>query len=159
MEPEQHVHFDESEDDVKSNDIVVRVRGRRGVEVQLGFLQLNRIYEVTVLLPNAVFAPEAVEYVQKDTTVPNLNCRVVTLRDTPSNNVTLKLRYVARKERLAREKIVLTRGVAEEEVKVEVVARVLGKGKGTPMVRDGIVCVGMEEELDDTEASDWQGFD
>ena len=43
---------------------------------------------------------------------------------------------------------------------LEVVARVLGKGKGTPMLRDGVKCVQTLSNLDtDTEASDWQGFD
>ena len=42
---------------------------------------------------------------------------------------------------------------------LEVVARVLGKGKGTPMLRDGVKCVETLRHLDtDTEASDWQGF-
>ena len=42
---------------------------------------------------------------------------------------------------------------------LEVVARVLGKGKGTPMLRDGVKCVETLSNLDtDTEASDWQGF-
>ena len=34
----------------------------------------------------------------------------------------------------------------------------LGKGKGTPMLRDGITCTGVEVD-EDSEASDWQGFD
>ena len=42
---------------------------------------------------------------------------------------------------------------------MEVVARVLGKGKGTPLLRDGVKCVVTLSHLDtDTEASDWQGF-
>ena len=42
---------------------------------------------------------------------------------------------------------------------LEVVARVLGKGKGTPLLRDGVKCVETLSHLDtDTEASDWQGF-
>ena len=32
-----------------------------------------------------------------------------------------------------------------------------GKGKGTPMLRDNIKCVGVEAD-DESEASDWQGF-
>ena len=44
-------------------------------------------------------------------------------------------------------------------LELEVVARVLGKGKGTPMLRDGVKSVETMRHLDtDTEASDWQGF-
>ena len=45
-------------------------------------------------------------------------------------------------------------------VKIEVVARVLGKGKGTPMLRSGIKSIDTIRDIDtETEASDWQGFD
>ena len=33
----------------------------------------------------------------------------------------------------------------------------LGKGKGTPLLKAGIRCIGLEPE-DDSEQSDWQGF-
>ena len=74
------------------------------------------------------------------------------------------------KEKLVREKLVVG-GEGVEAVKLEVsemevgdvvqvVARVLGKGKGTPMLREGLRCVELLPDPDaDTEASDWQGFD
>ena len=34
----------------------------------------------------------------------------------------------------------------------------LGKGKGTPALRRGIHCIGVEVD-DESEQSDWQGFD
>jgi hypothetical protein len=34
----------------------------------------------------------------------------------------------------------------------------LGKGQGTPMLKDGIHLVGVELD-EESEASDWQGFD
>lgn len=34
----------------------------------------------------------------------------------------------------------------------------LGKGKGTPLLKNGIKCIGVEVD-DESEASDWQGFD
>ena len=61
------------------------------------------------------------------------------------------------KEKLVREKISLN--CENCPLKIEMVARVLGKGKGTPMLRDGIKCVEVLNDLDtETEASDWQGF-
>jgi hypothetical protein len=34
----------------------------------------------------------------------------------------------------------------------------LGKGQGTPMLKDGIHLIGVEID-EESEASDWQGFD
>jgi hypothetical protein len=34
----------------------------------------------------------------------------------------------------------------------------IGRGKGTPLLRNGIKCIGVELD-DESEASDWQGFD
>ena len=64
------------------------------------------------------------------------------------------------KEKLVREKISLNcENCQRHQLKIEMVARVLGKGKGTPTLRDGIKCLEVLKDLDtDTEASDWQGF-
>ena len=35
---------------------------------------------------------------------------------------------------------------------------ILGKGQGTPMLKDGIHCIGVQVD-EESEASDWQGFD
>ena len=74
----------------------------------------------------------------------------------------LSLRFSAVKEKLTREKLSLVDSDSSDgglRVDMELVARVLGKGKGTPMLRDGIRCIGTLAQLDsETEASDWQGF-
>lgn len=36
---------------------------------------------------------------------------------------------------------------------------VLGRGKGTPMLREGVTCIGVERVEDESEYSDWQGFE
>ena len=74
-----------------------------------------------------------------------------------SSSVSMRFYFKAVKEKLVREKITLN--CEDSELKIEMVARVLGKGKGTPMLRDGIKCVEVLQDLDtETEASDWQGF-
>ena len=74
-----------------------------------------------------------------------------------SSSVSMRFYFKAVKEKLVREKITLN--CEDWELKIEMVARVLGKGKGTPMLRDGIKCVEVLQDLDtETEASDWQGF-
>lgn len=73
------------------------------------------------------------------------------------SSVSMRFYFKAVKEKLVREKITLN--CEDRELKIEMVARVLGKGKGTPMLRDGIKCVEVLQDLDtETEASDWQGF-
>ena len=76
----------------------------------------------------------------------------------------MKLRFSSIKEKLTREKFRMEMiGDGDENggphLDFEVVARVLGKGKGTPMLRNGIKCLETLTDLDtETEASDWQGF-
>ena len=36
---------------------------------------------------------------------------------------------------------------------------ITGKGQGTPSIRDGIHCIGVDEVDEESETSDWQGFD
>lgn len=57
----------------------------------------------------------------------------------------LKVEYFAHKEKLLREELKLIHlKNSEELLKLVITARVLGKGKGTPMLRNGIHCIGYE---------------
>jgi hypothetical protein len=40
-----------------------------------------------------------------------------------------------------------------------VVHHYIGKGQGTPMLRDGIHCIGVDADDAESELSDWQGFE
>ena len=73
------------------------------------------------------------------------------------DTIEMVIKFKALKEKLVRKKIALRSG--EDKVPLEFVARVLEKGKGTPMLRLGIKCVEVLTDPDETEASDWQGFD
>merc|ERR1711884_219768 len=138
---ELHVHFDENNDGLKSNNAVVRKKGDRKIEVQLGFLQVHHTYEVTVVVDRTFFPTNCVprNLVQKDDPVPNINCRVTGITDCSqaASNVELSLRFSAVKEKLTREKFSLVDSDSSDgglRVDMELVARVLGKGKGTPMI-------------------------
>ena len=73
---ELHVHFDEDNDGLKTNNVVVRKKGDRKIEIQLGklvkiinefygllinawlfvgFLQVHHSYEVTVVVDRTFF--------------------------------------------------------------------------------------------------------
>lgn len=72
----------------------------------------------------------------------------------------LKVELFAFKEKLFKEKLVMKS--CDQPLKIVTLvfnARVLGKGKGTPFLRNGIQCVGVKNDEDDSELSDWQGFE
>ena len=155
-EESHHVHFQESTDGIKNNDIVIKHKGVKKMEIQLGFLQVHHVYEVILNMDKAAFAKDVAGYEQVDEPVPNINCRVVKM-EVIGNTIEMVIKFKAVKEKLVREKIVIN--CDQDEVSFEFVARVLGKGKGTPMLRSGIKCVEVQPDPDETEASDWQGFD
>lgn len=67
----------------------------------------------------------------------------------------IKVEYFAHKEKLLREELKLIRKKdAEELLKLVITARVLGKGKGTPMLRSGVHCLGFEGDDESSEQSD-----
>lgn len=45
----------------------------------------------------------------------------------------------------------------DKKVIIQFNGRVLGKGKGTPSLKQGIKCIAVEREMD-SEISDWPGF-
>lgn len=73
-------------------------------------------------------------------------------------DIILKLELFAYKEKLLKEELRLERCDTKSLLTLVVLARVLGRGKGTPLLRNGIRCIGVELD-DESEASDWQGFD
>ena len=56
-ESSHHVHFDEFGDNLKSNEIFVKSKSDKKIEIQLGFLQVNHVYEVNVIIPRSFFPP------------------------------------------------------------------------------------------------------
>lgn len=70
----------------------------------------------------------------------------------------IKVEYFAHREKLLREELKLINSRNDEELlKLVITARVLGKGKGTPMLRNGIHCLGFEGDEDTSEQSDVPG--
>lgn len=68
------------------------------------------------------------------------------------------IEFFAHKEKLLKEQISLQSSQNPlQTISMVFHARVLGKGKGTPYLKDGVKCIGVEMDEDD-EGSDWQGF-
>ncbi|KAF3824707.1 hypothetical protein GH733_010041 [Mirounga leonina] len=77
----------------------------------------------------------------------------------PRNRYSVKCEYSAHKEGVLKEEMLLAcEGGAGTCVRVTVQARVMDRHHGTPMLLDGVKCVGAELEYD-SEHSDWHGFD
>ena len=55
MAEEHHVHFEESNDGLKTNEIVIKKKSENKIEIQLGFLQVHHMYEVTLIFSGTIF--------------------------------------------------------------------------------------------------------
>jgi hypothetical protein len=70
----------------------------------------------------------------------------------------MDVEFFAHKEKLLKEELKLTaNNDPNDKFKLMFQARVLGRGKGTPMLRNGIHCIGIDAD-DESDASDWHGF-
>ena len=79
------------------------------------------------------------------------------LEDNFKYKITVEL--FAHKEKLLKEHICLHSSQNPSQTLTLVFhARVLGKGKGTPFLKNGIKCIGQEMDEDDDDNSDWPGF-
>ncbi|KAF4523629.1 hypothetical protein B566_EDAN010138 [Ephemera danica] len=158
-DPNHHVQFSASEAGDNfggDNEIIVNGFQQDGdvckLDVHLGFLQVNHRYEVIVRLPNELRASHGIE--QHDTS--SLHCRLVSVTEDATTGATvLTVEFFAQKEKLVKEEMMLS--LPGAVLKVTFHARVLGRGKGTPMLKNGVRCIGMIED-EESEASDWQGF-
>lgn len=146
------VHFSQDTDEMGNTAIVIKekVKGSE-YEAHVGFLQLLHRYEIIVKLP----LKDASEGYQVGD-IPSVYCHAENLQALDDGGLEVSLELLAHKEKLLREKIVLLKPRGGE-LKLTIHARVLGKRKGTPMLRDGIKCINVEQD-DESEASDWQGF-
>ncbi|XP_053560301.1 UPF0687 protein C20orf27 homolog [Bombina bombina] len=146
-----HVHFDE-----KLHDSVVMVcqEDDGNFLVKVGFLKILHKYEISFTLPSVQKLGKFVCAVP----LPNLNLKVTNITSTPEGH-SVKCEYTAHKEGVLKEEIMLANETNDKAViKVVVQARVLDRHHGTPMLLDGVKCVGVELEYD-SEQSDWHGFD
>ncbi|XP_069686174.1 adipose-secreted signaling protein [Periplaneta americana] len=160
-EKEHHrVHFGEEADTFgKDNEIVVQKPDDGKYTAHLGFLQVGHRYSILVTLPkNLCQISESPEWreANKSQNVPNVNCKFLSV-SKGDTGVILKLELFAYKEKLLKEELCLECSDSTL-LTLTLMARVLGRGKGTPLLRNGIKCIGVELE-DESEASDWQGFD
>ncbi|XP_056346393.1 adipose-secreted signaling protein isoform X2 [Oenanthe melanoleuca] len=142
-----HVHFQEQ---LHDSAVMVTEDKDGHFLVKVGFLKILHKYEITFLLPPRL---------GKDICplpVPSPNLRVISVTSLPEGH-SVRCEYTAHKEGVLKEELLLA-GHSPGHVKVTVQARVMDRHHGTPMLLDGVRCVGAELEYD-SEQSDWHGFD
>uniref|UniRef100_A0A1L8DDR1 Adipose-secreted signaling protein n=1 Tax=Nyssomyia neivai TaxID=330878 RepID=A0A1L8DDR1_9DIPT len=163
--PHHHVHFDESairENLEGDNSIVYQKNGEESIMIHLGFLQINHRYLLELQLPvnvsPAFLFGERIAIARDERTLPNVNCKFIEFTGKLNDHYNIQVEFFAHKEKLLREELHLVNiHNFEDKVKLVLSARVLGRGKGTPMLRNGIHCIGVEAD-EESEGSDWQGF-
>uniref|UniRef100_A0A8C5RVY4 Adipose-secreted signaling protein n=1 Tax=Laticauda laticaudata TaxID=8630 RepID=A0A8C5RVY4_LATLA len=124
------------------------------VDIIVGFLKIMHKYEITFVLPfvqvlgtNICPAP-----------LSNLYLKVTDIAPV-SEGYRVRCEYVAHKEGVLHEEMVLcSESNHSASIKVVVQARVMDRHHGTPMLLEGVKCIGAEVEYD-SEQSEWQGFD
>ncbi|KAI1888367.1 hypothetical protein AGOR_G00184320 [Albula goreensis] len=147
-----HVHFDD-----KLHDSVVMVIPEKDGNflVKVGFLRTQHKYEIVFTLPELPFLGKDV----CPAPVPNPHLRITDIKLTPEGGVRVTCEYMAHQEGVLQEEMVLVSESKEDAcLRVRVQARVMDRHHGTPMLLEGVRCVGAELEYD-SEQSDWQGFD
>uniref|UniRef100_A0A1A8KUS7 Chromosome 20 open reading frame 27 n=1 Tax=Nothobranchius kuhntae TaxID=321403 RepID=A0A1A8KUS7_NOTKU len=147
-----HVHFDE-----KLHESVVMVTEEEVGKfmVKVGFLKTQHRYEIVFTLPE-------VPGLGKDVCaapIPSPHLRLNSIRPAPGGGLEITCEYLALQEGVMCEEVMLLSETNDQvSVRVTVHARVMDRHHGTPMLLDGVRCIGMELEYD-SEQSDWQGFD
>lgn len=146
-----HVHFDE-----KLHDSVVMVipEPDGNFMVKVGFLKTQHKYEIIFTLPEMPSLGKDV----CPAPIPYPHLRVTDLSPGPEG-LRVTCEFMAHQEGVLCEEVLLVSESKEDaSVRVKVHARVMDSHHGTPMLLEGVRCVGAELEYD-SEQSDWQGFD
>lgn len=147
-----HVHFDE-----KLHDSVVMVTPEDDGNflVKVGFLKTQHRYEIVFTLPeipalgkNVCPAP-----------LPGPHLRITDITPAQEGGLKITCEYITQHEGVLCEEVMLLSETNDDVcVRVKVHARVMDRHHGTPMLLEGVRCIGPELEYD-SEQSDWQGFD
>uniref|UniRef100_A0A3P9IUB7 Chromosome 20 open reading frame 27 n=1 Tax=Oryzias latipes TaxID=8090 RepID=A0A3P9IUB7_ORYLA len=146
-----HVHFDE-----KLHDSVVMVTQEDdgNFMVKVGFLKTQHRYEIVFTLPDVPGLGKNV----CPAPVPSPHLRITNILPAPEG-LKVACEYMALQEGVLCEEVLLLSETNDDVcVRVKVHARVMDRHHGTPMLLEGVRCIGVELEYD-SEHSDWQGFD
>lgn len=113
------------------------------MNIHLGFLQVKHRYRIELNIPADILSELAkkehkltLKVDEKD--VPNIHCKLLSFSDETTSSSTTphykaEIEFFAHKEKLLKEELHLLTN-DEQSIKIVFSARVLGRGKGTPML-------------------------
>ncbi|XP_076174031.1 adipose-secreted signaling protein [Ptiloglossa arizonensis] len=147
---EHHVHFSGGSGLGKDNNIMIQPQRHGQIDAHLGFLQLYHRYHIEFSVPwNLCIHGEG------KTLIPaivagdnNPNCHIIELGQE-KDSLRLKVVLLAYKEKILKEEVQIMCCKAGTPLKIQLNARVLGKSKGTPLLRNGIRSIGVERPEED----------
>jgi hypothetical protein len=145
---DHHVHFniDNINDDFDvdhSQPVIQKDPKGRFLNIHLGFLQVKHRYRIELNIPAETLAEFArkeqkltLKVDEKD--VPNIHCKLLSFNDETTSadsspHYKAEIEFFAHKEKLLKEELHLLTS-DDQSVKLIFSARVLGRGKGTPML-------------------------
>lgn len=151
---DHHVHFETIKDDFESdtsNPVIQKGHGK--INIHLGFLQVKHRYRVEVSIPADVLADYITDNHKlvlkfNEAEVPNIHCKLLTFKDKTTEQSQFfeaEIEFFAHKEKLLKEELTLLTS-DEKTIKLVFSARVLGRGKGTPMLKNGVHLLGIEDD-------------
>lgn len=123
------------------------------MNVHLGFLQVKHRYRIELSIP-AEFLVDVIDASHKlvlkadEAAVPNIHCKLLSFKgDTTEQSqfYEAEVEFFAHKEKLLKEELKLLTS-DEKPLKFVFSARVLGRGKGTPMLKNGVHLLGIEDD-------------
>lgn len=165
-----------NEDFEEDNGILYKVTDpeKNIVTIHLGFLQIKHRYKLALQIPldRCVATQKLVsespvtitlEQPESSNGMPSLWCKLVEYNnalDAKSSGepvLDMVVEFMAHKEKFLKEEMRLMLN-GQDELTIIFTSRVLGKGKGTPMLRNGIQSVSVEvDEDEDGTSSDATG--
>jgi len=91
---------------------------------------------------------------------PNKQCRLVGIEAKDDKEATIRLELLAVKDKLQKDELTLIdKADPSKRTTLVLQARVLGKGKGTPMLKEGVQMIEVLPDPDQSDVnSDWKGF-
>lgn len=126
-------------------------KGQHGkINVHLGFLQVKHRYRVELSIPTEILADYVTENHKlslkfDQSAVPNINCKLLTFKNDTDDFYEMEIEFFAHKEKLLKEELTLLTS-DEKSIKLVFSARVLGRGKGTPMLKNRVHLLGIEDD-------------
>ncbi|CAK9824342.1 UPF0687 protein C20orf27 homolog [Anthophora retusa] len=147
---EHHVHFSGGSGLGKDNNIMIQPQRHGQIDVHLGFLQLYHRYHVEFSIPwnLCIHGDRKSSAPAIATGIHNLNCHIIDLIQE-KEGLRLKLKLLAYKEKILKEEVQIMCCKAGTPLNIQLNARVLGKDKGTPLLRNGIHSIGVERTNED----------